>query len=108
MRNLPAALEAELNGRAYGICRLVEIRRKSGIVTRLAEHQEDIVIGGHTYTRARGFRVSSMPFMLNASATTCEFEVVAIDGGSIDPDELRDGLYDSAVVIISACSHLLP
>lgn len=108
MRHLPAALEAELEGRAYGICRLIEIRRKSGVITRLAEHQADIVIEGTTYTKARGFRVSSMPFMLNATSTNVTFEVVAIDGGSVDPDELRDGLYDSASIIISACSHLLP
>lgn len=108
MRNLPAALEAELEGRAYGICRLIEIRRKSGAITRLAEHQDDIVIAGATYAKARGFRVSSMPFVLNSSSTTVTFEVVAVDGGSVDPDELRNGRYDSAGIIISACSHLLP
>jgi len=108
MRDLPAALEAELEGRAYGICRLIEIRRKSGALLRLAEHQANLTVDGDVSTRARGFRVSSLPFVINAVQTNVVFEVAVIDDGSIDPDDLRNGLYDSAAVQISACSHLIP
>lgn len=108
MRHLPELLEAELNGTVYGICRIIEITRKSGAVLRLAEHQADLTVDGQLYTRARGFRVSSMPFVLNANGTACNFEVTASDNGSIDPDHLRNGLYDHAEVTISATSHLLP
>jgi uncharacterized phage protein (TIGR02218 family) len=108
MRNLPALLEAELQGAAYGICRLVKITRKSGAVLRIAEHQQDMVVEGDTYVRARGFRCSSLPFRLNSSSTSTSFEIVAVDGGLIDPDDLRNGLYDTATVVISAASHLVP
>jgi uncharacterized phage protein (TIGR02218 family) len=108
MRNLPALLEAELNGAAYGICRLLKITRKNGAVLRVAEHQEDMVVEGETYVRARGLIVSSLPFALNASTNTADFEISATDGGLIDPDDLRNGLYDSAEVVVSAASHLIP
>jgi uncharacterized phage protein (TIGR02218 family) len=108
MRNLPDLLEAELQGATYGICRLITITRKNGAVLRLAESQVDLTIEGYTYVRARGFRVSSLPFKLNAGAGSAEFEISVVDGGTPDPDDLRNGLYDSAEVVISACSHLIP
>lgn len=108
MRNLPALLEAELQGAAYGICRLVEITRKNGTVLRIAESQTDLTVDGETFTRARGFRVSSLPFRLNAASNSAEFEISVVDGGTPDPDDLRNGLFDSAEVVISAASHLIP
>ena len=62
----PGAPRGGTQGAAYGICRLVKITRKNGAVIRLAESQTDLVIEGETYMRARGFRVSSLPFVLNA------------------------------------------
>lgn len=108
MRNLPALLEAELQGAAYGICRLVKITRKNGTVIRIAESQTDLLVDGETYVRARGFLVSSLPFRLNASSNSAQFEISVIDGGTPDPDDLRNGLYDTAEVVISAASHLIP
>jgi uncharacterized phage protein (TIGR02218 family) len=108
MRNLPALLEAELQGATYGICRLIKITRKNGVVFRLAESQTDLTVDGEAYIRARGFRVSSLPFRLNASNNSAQFEISVVDGGSIDPDDLRNGLFDTAEVVISAASHLIP
>lgn len=108
MRTIPAALATELTAPDLSLCRIVAITRKDGTVIRFAEAQSALTVGGATYPAARGIRMSSIPFELNGSRSTVDFEITATDGGIIDPDDLRNGLYTSASVLISACSQANP
>ena len=108
MRTVPASLQLELDGTSSHLCRIVTITRRSGAVVRFAEHQTNLNVGGALYFAAKGIRMSSIPFELGRLMSTVDFEVVLEDGGTIDPDDLRNGRYDSAQINISAASHLNP
>lgn len=105
MRTLPAGLTALLALPSYAICRLVAITRKDGTVVRFAESQNAVIASGNTYTAAKGIRMSSLPYTLNALRNSVDFEVAAVDGGTIDPDDLRNGRYDHAAVVISVAEN---
>lgn len=109
MKTVPAGLAADMNGNGGGkaLCRVVSITPKKGTVVRFAEAQSSLVVGGLTYPPARGVRMSSIPLTLNGTSSV-DFEIVAQDNGLLDPDELRNGLYDKAAVVISVVSQLNP
>ena len=108
MRTLPAGLTTELASRAFSVCRAVQITRKDGTIKRFVESQSDLTINGNLYVKMRGIRMSSIPYVLNASQMTVDFEATAVDDATIDPDDLRNGLYDNAAVIITAVSQATP
>jgi hypothetical protein len=108
MRTLPAGLTTELAEPNVSLCRLVQITRKDGTIKRIAESQTDVVSDGNTYTAAKGIRMSSIIAELNGGASTVNFEVTAAVGGLILPADLRNGLYDTAQVIIRATSQVTP
>jgi uncharacterized phage protein (TIGR02218 family) len=108
MRTLPAGLTTELAEPNVSLCRLIQITRKDGTIKRLAESQGNLVSGGQTFTAAKGIRMSSIIAELNGGASTVNFEVTAAVGGFILPADLRNGLYDTAHVVISACSQVTP
>lgn len=108
MRTVPAGLQTELNGVSSGLCRLVTITRRNNDVVRFAEHQENLTVSAQVYTAAKGIRMSSIPFEVNRIESTVDFEITLEDGGTIDPDDLRNGLYDGAQINISAVSFVTP
>ena len=105
MRTVPAALQTHLDSGSLTICRVVAITLRNGTVKRFAEHQADLSVSGQTYTAAKGIRVSSIKYVLNSLRSNVDFEVIAEDGGLIDPDDIRNGLYDKATVLISAVNY---
>jgi uncharacterized phage protein (TIGR02218 family) len=108
MRAIPGGLASELATPVVSLCRIFAITRKTGAVVRFAEAPTAVTVGGITYPPAKGIRVSSIPFELNARASTYDIEVGVEDGGTIDPDDLRNGLYTSASIACAVVNHIAP
>ena len=108
MRTLPANLQTELDGITASPTRLVKITRKSGTILRLTEAQANLTVDGQTWTAAKGVRLSDITFELNRTTSTLDIEIAVEDGGTLDPDDVRNGLYDYAEIVVYAASHANP
>lgn len=108
MRTLPAALATELAGVTSSACHLIEVQKRGTGRARYAVHQSNLVVGGVTYYAARGLRVSPIVSEANATLSTVDLEIALLDATGIDPDEIRNGAWDFANVIISVASHANP
>src|SRR5215216_4476979 len=108
MRTVPVALQAELDGTTSAATHIIEIQKRGTGRARYALHQSNLSVGGFTYFAARGLRISSIVFELNASLSTVDIEISLSDASGIDPDDIRSGNWDYANVISSAVSHQNP
>lgn len=108
MRTLPANLQTELDGITSAPTRLVKLTRKNGTIVRFCESQSTLIVDGQTWTAVKGVRLSDITFELNRTTSTLDIEIAVEDGGTLDPDDVRNGHYDYAEIIVYAASHLNP
>ena len=111
MRSVPSGITAHLAGNSFSLCRAFTVTRKDGTVIRFAETQSSFVLPGvGTFLPARGIRVSSIPFQLNAGTQTNAFdmEISSEAAGIIDPDDVLAGYYTNAAVVASVINHANP
>jgi uncharacterized phage protein (TIGR02218 family) len=108
MRTVPVALQTELNGTTSKPVRLVKITRRSGTIVRFCEAQTALTVDSQTWQAGRGIRLSNITFELNKSTATLDIEIAVEDGGLLDPDDVRNGLYDFAEIVVYAASHGTP
>jgi uncharacterized phage protein (TIGR02218 family) len=100
MRAFDAALLAALTGKVTALALGVKIKRSDGQIIRFIQTTEQMIIDGELFVPAAGVTVASIPFELNGAATRIDLNVVSTDGGTIDAQDIRDGLYDNATVSI--------
>lgn len=100
MRSFVASIQSTLTGRVIPLKRLVDIEREDGTLIRFSELERDVTVDGHVYVPGEGIALASLPTELNGTSSRMDMELIAVDGGTIDFDDLRDGVYDSAAVTV--------
>lgn len=109
MRTLHAAHTSALANRTFSIsAHAISIIPQNGVVKYITDAQTDLVIGGNTYKATAGVVRASIPVRINTGPTKMDVQFVATVGGYIDYDEVRDGVYDGAQIIINAIDINVP
>lgn len=97
MREIPAGLQAHLDGEATTLCNAWRVTRRDGVVMGFTDHDRDLSFGGLAYLAASGFEASEMEDGNGLSA-----EGGDVSGGfsadAIRAEDLSAGRYDGAKV----------
>jgi hypothetical protein len=90
---------AHIEGEALTLATLWRVVRRDGTIFTFTDHDADIVYGGETYLAALGYSRSAIAS--GSELAVDEGELLGLlDAASIDPVELRAGLWDHASVRI--------
>lgn len=97
MRQIPAGLQAHLDGEATTLCNAWRVTRRDGVVMGFTDHDRDFSFGGLAYLAASGFEASETEDGNGLSA-----EGGDVSGGfsadAIRAEDLSAGRYDGAKV----------
>ena len=97
MREIPAGLQAHLDGEATTLCNAWRVTRRDGVVMGFTDHDRDLSFDGLTYLAASGFEASETEDGNGLSA-----EGGDVSGGfsadAIRAEDLSAGRYDGAKV----------
>jgi len=97
MREIPAGLQAHLDGEATTLCNAWRVTRRDGVVMGFTDHDRDLSFGGLAYLAASGFEASETEDGNGLSA-----EGGDVSGGfsadAIRAEDLSAGRYDGAKV----------
>ncbi|WP_234188664.1 DUF2163 domain-containing protein [Shinella sp. NM-101] len=97
MREIPAGLQAHLDGEATTLCNAWRVTRRDGLVMGFTDHDRDLSFGGLAYLAASGFEASETEDGNGLSA-----EGGDVSGGfsadAIRAEDLSAGRYDGAKV----------
>ena len=101
MKTVSAGLLSHIQGEALTLATLWRVVRRDGTVFTFTDHNRDIVYGAETYVAALGYQRSAIAS--GADLAVDETELLGLlNADSIDPEELRAGLWDHAEVRIFA------
>lgn len=84
--------------------RIVQITRTDGVIIRIAESDEPLVVEGDTFEVLAGFHVSAIKHTANGEVPSCQF--LGAIGDAFDSNEITFGLFDSAAVQIYTVDRL--
>ncbi|MGB3874665.1 MAG: DUF2163 domain-containing protein [Shinella zoogloeoides] len=101
MREIPAGLQAHLDGEATTLCNAWRVTRRDGVVMGFTDHDRDLSFDGLAYLAASGFEASETEDGNGLSA-----EGGDVSGGfsadAIRAEDLSAGRYDGAKVEVFA------
>lgn len=98
---LTAGLTASLTADKVSLSRAVAITRVDGTILRFAEVQDAQTIASNNYLPVEGLEIASIAAEINGGPTRIDLKVAAGRGGTvIDRDDVRNGLYDKAQIVI--------
>lgn len=88
-------------------CALWEIRRRDGLVQRFAALDQDVVYGGQIYSAAAPFQATASEVSRSLAAGQMEVSGL-LSSPSLRDEDLMNGLYDGATVIVSRVDWVNP
>lgn len=97
MRDLPAALAAQLAGEATTLCRCWSLTRRDGVVLGFTDHDRDLAFEGITFRARAGLEAADMTAELGFATGGGEASGALASGG-LGEAELARGLFDDAAV----------
>lgn len=97
MRNVPADLQAKLDGGVTTLAHLWRIARRDGAVFGFTDHDRDLVLAGVTYQAQSGFLAGAVEKSVGLSIDTASAEG-ALDAACITAEDMARGLWDGARV----------
>jgi uncharacterized phage protein (TIGR02218 family) len=99
MREIPAALQAKLDGGATTLARCWRVTRRDGVVMGFTDHDRALSFDGVDYEPEAGFGPSAVERTTGLSADTHEV-AGALSSERIDPADIARGAYDGAEVAV--------
>ena len=97
MREIPAAIQAQLDDGATTLCTCWKVTLASGIVLGFSNHDRVLVFDGVSYEAQTGFTPSEVESALGLAVSTQEVEGV-LDSARIAESDIRAGLWDNAAI----------
>jgi uncharacterized phage protein (TIGR02218 family) len=97
VRNIPAALQAKLDGGVTTLCRCWLIARQDGVTQGFTDHDEDIVLGEVTCRAGTGLTGSEITQKHGLAVDSSELAGALADD-TLNEDDLAAGRYDAASV----------
>ena len=110
MKTITAGLSSHLAGTVTSLATLWKIVRTDGVEKYFTDHDENIeypVSSGDIYLAASGYKRSAVSNQVGLSVDNLDVEGI-FDGGQLDEDELRVGLYDYAEVFMMVINYASP
>ena len=104
MKTVSTAMAAHLAGETTTLATLWRVVRRDGVVFTFTDHDQNITYGGETYLAALGYERSAIASASDLAVDEGEL-LGLLDAASIDPAELRAGLWDFAAVRIFAVNR---
>ena len=99
MREIPAGLQAALDGGATTLARCWRVTRRDGVVMGFTDHDGGLSFDGLEYEPESGFGPSAVERTTGLSADTHEV-AGALSSERLDPSDIARGLYDGAEVVV--------
>lgn len=104
MKSVSGGLATHIGSEATTLATLWRVVRRDAEVFTFTDHDRDIVYGGETYVAALGYQRAAISS--GADLAVDETELLGmLDSASIDPGELRAGVWDHAEVRIFAVNY---
>ena len=98
-KSLPTALQAHLDSGTTTMALCWKIIRQDGVIQGFTEHDDDLVVAGQTYEARSGFSATQVAQTLGLSVDNLNVEG-AISSDTINEDDLANGKYDTAEVVL--------
>lgn len=106
MRPLTAGLNTSLANDGVSFARACAITRVDGTILRFAELQDSGTISGDVYVPVEGFEIASIASEANGGPTRIDVKLGAAPTGTVvDRDDVRDGLYNDAQIVLYLIDH---
>ena len=99
MRELPAGMQAHLDGGATTLCRCWRLTRSDGTVFGFTDHDRDLDFDGTLFEAAAGFEATEMVSTLGLGVDNLD-AAGALSSDRLNEQALAAGLFDNSVVEI--------
>lgn len=106
-KTVPTNLATHLDTGRTTLTTIWTITRTDGTIVRLTELDQDLTVGGQVYTAAFGYSRSALDNKSGLDAEEIELEGI-LNASYIDRTDVIAGLYDGAVLVISAVNFEAP
>lgn len=107
MKNISAALQAELQKGVTTLATCWKVTRRDGITQGFTDHDRDIDCEGMTFTAKTGFTPTAIANSAALSVDNLDVEGM-LDAESISRDSVLAGLYDFAEIEVFMVNHAAP
>jgi len=97
MRNVPADLQAHLDGYATTLCWLWKITRRDGLALGFTDHDQSLVIDGLSYQARSGLTPSEVERRLGFAIDNGAVQG-ALTSEAISAEDIKNGLYEDALI----------
>lgn len=104
---LDASFRTLIAGELTNLCTLWDIERRDGVVFRFTDHDRDLTYAGNVYTCGIGYDRSAIEDKPDLSVDNMDVKGI-LDTSVINRNELRGGLFNSALVTITVIDHQNP
>ena len=98
MREIPAELQARLDGGATSLCRCWRVVRRDGVVLGFTDHDEDVAFGGVVFRAASGLDAGALQAGTGLAVDNGQ-AVGALTAAAISEEDIREGRFDRASVV---------
>lgn len=99
MKNIPAALQAHLDGGVTTLCWCWRLTRSDGVKFGFTDHDRDVAFDGTVFEANSGFTASEIENSIGLNVDNLETEG-ALRSDRLNEDDLAAGLFDDAGVEI--------
>lgn len=107
MQQISSALEAHLAGEVMTLATCWRVTRRDGLSQYFTDHDNDLVVDGHTYLARSGMAPSAVSSQAGLAVDNLELEGL-LDDASITRADLLGGLYDHAELEVFMVNYAAP
>ncbi len=110
MRNITLNLKNSIQSGSSTLCRIWTITRGDGAIYRFTDLDENVVYSGQTYYADTSFQVSNITTSIVIGAGRADFKFMFGTNSSISitKDDLRNGKFDNAKIVIELIDWKFP
>lgn len=99
MKAISVAFQAHLAQEVTTLANCWQMARRDGQVFYFTDHDQDVVVDGHTYLSAIGYQQTAMA--ANSTLAVDNLEITGIlDSDTLVAEDLRSGLFDFAEIFV--------
>ncbi len=107
MQQISSALAAHLAGEVMTLATCWRVTRRDGVSQYFTDHDNDLVVDGHTYLARSGMAPSAVSSQAGLAVDNLELEGL-LDDDSIARSDLLGGLYDHAELEVFMVNYAAP
>lgn len=106
-KTVPPLLQAHLQGEVTTLATIWQITRTDGVIRRLTDHDQDLVVDGETYIATYGYTRTAISNSEGLQPDDLDLQLL-IDNSLISEVDVKTGAYNGAELRISAVNWAAP